>query len=133
MADPLSISVSILAIAQASKSIIGYLSDLDDAREDRKQLLSEVVNVYCLINLLQVHAQQPETRGAVAERTQWKSGRFETLNHLGQPGGPFKETRRALGKLETKLTPAQGPMEVNRHFLGLTNYHWQLLAADIFA
>jgi len=56
MADPLSISVSILAIAQASKSIIGYLSDLDDAREDRKQLLSEVVNVYCLINLLQVHA-----------------------------------------------------------------------------
>lgn len=120
MADPLSISASIIAIIQITSTIIGYLSDLKDALEDRKQLLNEVVNVHCLVNILQVHAQQPGTVisiGENVEKAEWKSGWLETLQILDRPGGPFEEIHCALKRLQSKLVPAQGRKKVAEVFL----------------
>lgn len=127
MADPLSISASIVAIIQMTSTIIGYLSDLKDAPEDRKQLLNEVVNVHCLVNILQALARQPGPGFIIAgnlEKAEWKSGWLETLQTLDRPGGLFEEIHCALKRLESKLAPAHGRNKVARSFLETATHHY---------
>jgi hypothetical protein len=60
MADPLSISASIIAVLQLSGTIIEYLNDVKGASEDRYRLLNEVASISGLLYFLKDRATQSQ-------------------------------------------------------------------------
>ena len=64
MADPLSISASIIAILQLSGTVITYLSAVKGASKDRQRLLIEVSAVRGLLSSLKDVVEIPELKDA---------------------------------------------------------------------
>lgn len=98
MADPLSISASIIAILQLTGTVVGYLTDLSEALEVCQKLLAEVSSVSGFLYLLKDSA----------ERTQWNDIKLSTMSSISIRDGPLNQFKGALQELVTKLGPATG-------------------------
>ena len=95
MADPLSISSSIIAILQLTGTVVGYINDSRGASEDRRKLLTEISSVSGILYLLKDSA----------ERAQWDGTALNTMGSLSVRGGPLDQFKASLMELVTKLAP----------------------------
>jgi hypothetical protein len=98
MADPLSISASIIAVLQLSGTVIEYLNGVDGALEDRYRLLNEVASISRLLYFLKDRATQ----------SQYGDSWSMTLASLNMPKGPLEQFKFALEHLALKLAPVEG-------------------------
>ncbi|CZR70019.1 uncharacterized protein PAC_19920 [Phialocephala subalpina] len=96
MADPLSITGSIIAVLQASSTVIGYLKDVKGGASDRLRVLDEVRNSICLLEILKDRAEDAELRET------WGS----VIVSLDAPGGPLTQFKETLDLLAGKLVLA---------------------------
>jgi hypothetical protein len=93
MADPLSALASIVAVLQFSARVIKYLGDVEDARDDIKQLRAEVVSAVGLLSAL---------KDLLAAGEVW----LVNVEKLGVPNGPLEQFRSSLERLAKMLAPA---------------------------
>jgi hypothetical protein len=98
MADPLSISASIIAVIQLSGTVIEYLNGVKAASEDRQRLLNEVTSISGFLYFLKDRAEQSQ------QGNSWSS----TLKSLNGPKGPLEQFKIALERLTSKLAPVVG-------------------------
>ncbi len=95
MADPLSITASIVALLQILATIVQYFHNSNGCNNDRKQILFEVTSVtgflYCLKYL--------------TDREQGTELWTATVKSLDVPGRPLEQLRTALESLASRLTP----------------------------
>jgi hypothetical protein len=100
MADPLSISASILGILQLSAVVVQHINSMKDASEERKKLLNEIgttSDFLAIINNPVRLAQHGDS---------WES--------LRKPGGPLEQLEAVLKKLDAKLAPATGLSKIKK-------------------
>ena len=128
MADPLSISSSIIAILQLTGTVVGYINDSRGASEDRRKLLTEITSVSGFLYLLKDSA----------ERAQWGETALNTMGSLSVRGGPLDQFKASLMELVTTLAPTNdhhsisGKVTVNMlsfYFILMQclNYQWNSL------
>jgi hypothetical protein len=100
MADPLSISASIIGVLQLSAVVVQHINSMKDASEERKKLLNEIgttSDFLAIINNPVRLAQHGDS---------WES--------LRKPGGPLEQLEAVLKKLDAKLAPATGLSKVKK-------------------
>ena len=95
MADPLSVTASIVTLLQLSTTVVKYLSNVRDAPDELKSLIVEVSSIKGLLSTLQDLAQPGET---------W----LATVQSLNASNGPLEQLQSALGRLDKKLAPVVG-------------------------
>src|SRR5579862_3664474 len=100
MADPLSITASVISILRLTETVIHYLLDVKGAGKDRDTILTEITSTHSFLFLLQGKA---EKSGA-----QWDERFFQTMKALNGPKGPLEQFKLALEQLAIKLTPVTG-------------------------
>jgi hypothetical protein len=113
MADPLSITASIVAVLQIAGTVVTYLNDVKDASSDRNQILVELSLTRGLLFSLKDLAERPPPYMANswskdgnddAEAEAWDAA----ISKLGGLRGPLEQYRSTLDKLATKLAPSAG-------------------------
>jgi hypothetical protein len=104
MSDPLSVSVSIIAILQLTGTIIDYLKDVHDAPQDRINFLVEISGLDGLLDALQKRVQEAKSGDP------W----LTELQALGVQNGPLDQLDSDLKRLTSKLEPLDGLKEVRR-------------------
>lgn len=104
MADPLSITASIIAVLKLSTTAVQYLNDVKDAPPERQRIMIEIGTVSGFLYMLKDKADemQPDDIHALA------------LRSLNVPGGPLEQFKSALERLVSKLTPARGLKRVSK-------------------
>jgi hypothetical protein len=95
MADPLSISGSIIAVLRMTGTVIQYLNNVKGASDDVRSILIEISNTSGLLYSL---------RDLVAIDESW----LTTVKTLAAPSGPLEQFKSSLEYLIAKLSPAVG-------------------------
>jgi len=99
MGDPVSISALIIAVLQASATVIRFLSDIKDVRTERERLLNEIVFTQGLLySLKDKAANQKDTAS------------LKSLASLGIQNGPLDQFKTALERLGKKLRPVHSEL-----------------------
>jgi hypothetical protein len=100
MADPLSISASIIAILQLSAVVVTHIKSMKDASAEREKLLDEIGATSDLLAIINNPVRQAQHGDS------WES--------LRKPGGPLEQLEAVLKKLDAKLAPAAGWSKVKK-------------------
>jgi hypothetical protein len=108
MADPLSISASIIAVLQLTSTVIGYISEVSTASKDRQRVLLEVSSTQGILSALK----------GLGENAGWPSSWTLTVQSLNVPGGPPEQFKTALERLASKLKPVEGWKMARKHWFG---------------
>jgi hypothetical protein len=95
MADPLSITASIVAVLQITATVTKYLKDVRGGSEDRIRLRDEMRSTVCLLEMLKDRVDDPDTRDIC----------FNEVGLLNAPNGPLIQLRKTLELLVEKLVP----------------------------
>lgn len=102
--DSLSISASIVVLAQLTGTVIEYLHGVKGASEDRQNVLSELTSVSGMLFILQDHADQ--------QGDSWSL----TLKSLSGSDGPPAQLRTFLELLVHKLAPVKRLKKIGKAF-----------------
>ena len=101
MADPLSLSVSIIAVLQLTSTVVQYLCDVKGAVDERQRVLHEVSSIsgmfYILKDLGERGSHDPVNED-------WSA----IVRSLQVPNGPLDQFKLALERLASKLEPTSG-------------------------
>ncbi|MCJ1468158.1 hypothetical protein MMC07_006786 [Pseudocyphellaria aurata] len=92
--DPLSVTVSIIAILQLSCKVLGYMHDVKDAPNDRARCGIEASNLNVLLASLILRLEE----GSFDEPC------YSAVQALGAKSGPLDQFKRALEQLQAKMT-----------------------------
>ena len=98
MADPLSISASIIAVLQFTSTVIGYISEVSTASKDHQRVLLEVRSTQGILSALR----------DLGENAGWTDSWILTMKSLNVSGGPLEQFKTALERLALKLKPVDG-------------------------
>ena len=93
MADPLSITASVVAILQLTGEVIKYLNDVKDAPKECQQCTLEACNLQNLLFNLRYRLEEGQSSDP------W----FTAIRALAVAGGPFDQYKQALEQLQAKL------------------------------
>jgi hypothetical protein len=104
MADPLSVSASIVALLQVTRSVINYLKDVHDAPRDRIDFLVEMSGLEGLLDALRCRVQEAKSGDP------W----LAELRPLGIKSGPLDQFNSDLKRMASKLEPLTGLKEIKR-------------------
>jgi hypothetical protein len=96
MADPLSITASIIAVLQLASSVAGYLRDVKDASNECKRLALELSTTRGILDALR------DTITEIQDAETWSA----TFHTLGHSDGPLQQLKTVLLDLESKLSKA---------------------------
>jgi hypothetical protein len=94
MADPLSITASIISVLQLASCAGGYLRDVKNASKECKSLMLELSNTRGILETLK------DTLAEIQEVENWSA----TLKMLGQRGGTLRQLETVLQDLNTRLS-----------------------------
>jgi len=94
MADPLSVTASIIAVLQLSSTVLRYLLDVKGASEERKVLIREISFTRGILSALNEIVDDVR----VSDET-WSA----TIRSLVDPDGPLRVLMTTFQQLETKL------------------------------
>lgn len=95
MADPLSITASIIAVLQLAGSVVGYLRDVEGASKDCRKLILEISSIRGILDTVKEIAVDVEN----SEAEQWSA----TIGALILPDGPVKRLESMLQELQNRL------------------------------
>jgi hypothetical protein len=101
MADPLSITASIIAVVQVSAIVLKSLGDLKDTPRDLRRLRTEIDNLQSILL-------------PALERLKRAKEEKLTIEQLLSVQGPLEEFRMLLEHLKKKLAPAAGLNKARR-------------------
>ncbi|KAI9878906.1 MAG: hypothetical protein M1830_010154 [Pleopsidium flavum] len=101
MADPVSLSASIVSLLQLTATVVRYLHDVKDASGDIRRLLVEISSIRGLLIGLKDLATLDE---------KW----VYTIRALDGPNGPLLQFKCAIESLATKLMPVVGLAKIGR-------------------
>ena len=93
MADPLSITVGIIAVLQTAAKAVTYLSDVKNATTERQQILIEISTINGFLHTLK----------ALAEKMQPGNTHVSGLRALNEPNGPLDQFKSTLEDLMSRL------------------------------
>jgi hypothetical protein len=96
MADPLSISASIVAVVQVSVTVFKYLGDIQSTTRDVGRLKIEIDSLQTVLLPALDHLRRDQDDKAVLMR------------FLHAQNGPLRELRAMLESIEKKLSPSAG-------------------------
>jgi hypothetical protein len=96
MADPLSISASMLTVFQVAAAVVRYIGDLKDTSKDLARLKTEIDSLQNLLFPTIERLTGPEGQD------------LATMHRLSALKDPLKEFRISLEHLEKKLAPTAG-------------------------
>lgn len=119
--DPLSITASVIAIAELSTKVLTYIHDVAGASEERKKCAQEVTNALCLFNTLQFRVNNAN------DEDPW----LAEVKAMERRGSPLHQYLKALEDLSSKLVPTNngksskllGPMR--------RNLQWSFVREDV--
>lgn len=112
--DPLSITVSIVAILQLTAKVGDYLSDVKDASTERSQFTAETSNLSHLLVTLLSHVDE-------GSNEPWHA----KVRELGGKDGFVYQYRVALEQLKDKLSSGQGLKKMVKTLL------WKYIKDDV--
>ena len=95
MADPCSISASIITILQVAATINHYLKEVRGGSRDRIRLREEIRSTVCLLEILNDRAEDAES----SERD------LSSIRSLSIVNGPLEQLRKSLDQLAELLNP----------------------------
>ncbi|KIN03450.1 hypothetical protein OIDMADRAFT_39755 [Oidiodendron maius Zn] len=95
MADPLSVSASIIALLQLSGTVIGYFKDVKDASKDCANILLEISSASSLLHSLNNLITRSDAQGF----------QFAMVASLAVPYGPLDQFKSVLERLSEKICP----------------------------
>lgn len=95
MADPLSITASIIAVLQLTTTVTGYLKDAQGGSDERLRLRDEIRNTVCVLEMLKDRAEEAELQDKWAQ----------SLRSLNSQNGPLTQFSETLELLVSKLAP----------------------------
>lgn len=98
MADPLSISASIIAILELTGTVVQYVNDVKDASAERLRIRDQISSTSFLLYMLKDLIQQAHSSEPWLSRVQ----------SLGVPKGPLEQFKSALEQLALRLAPPKG-------------------------
>lgn len=104
MAEIVGLAASIAALLQVSQYVLGYLSDIRDASEERIRLLLELSSITGILLTLKDLAQRAEAGEEY----------LDAIRSLHVPNGPLAQFKSALDRLAKKLEPATGLRRVGK-------------------
>jgi hypothetical protein len=104
MADPLSISASIVAILQLTSTIVQYLNDVKDASKECLRIRDEISSTSFLLYMLKDRA----------EHAQAGDDSSSMVRSLNVPNGPLKQFKETLERLTACLAPVHGPKGIGK-------------------
>lgn len=104
MADPLSISASIVALLQLTSTVVQYINNVKDASKERLRIRDEISCTSFLLYMLEGRVQQAHLGEP------WLSMR----QSLDMPKGPLEQFRGALEQLASRLEPSKGLKRVGK-------------------
>ena len=99
--DPISLTASIVAILQATGTIVQFINDIQDSRQDRINLRNELSSVSFALQMLRERIDQ-EQKGLDGGDPSWLS----SVLMLGIPMGPLEQFEDVLAQLEKFLPVA---------------------------
>jgi hypothetical protein len=125
MADPLSITASIIAVLQLTQEVIRFCNDIREANSNAARLRDELSStnevLYHLLGSAVMNAQShpiliqdsgqihaKSTRGAPDNLDGQLSTPSRTLNMIQQKGGPLDQYSECISVLKSKLAPQTG-------------------------
>jgi hypothetical protein len=103
MADPLSITASIIAVLQLSGSVVNMFATAYQASEDRNRIMTEITSVIGILFHLKDLAERAPHGG------HWP----QVMKSLAVPQGPIAQFQSTLEELASRLQP-----QVGRRMLG---------------
>ena len=104
MADPLSITASIIAVLQLSSKVLKYLHEVKDAPQERVRLRDDLSSA-CLA-LFMLKERLEETEKGISS--------LPSVQSLGGQDGPINQFKRLLELLSARLTPKDDKMKTIR-------------------
>ena len=94
--DPVSLAASIIALAELTGKVLGYLHSVKNASKERKSFIQEATSALGLLNGLHFRVENAEP----------ESNWFVAVRGLASPGGPLEQYREALELLQERLSPS---------------------------
>ena len=94
MADPLSVTASIIAVLQLTSTVLKYLIDVKEASADRKTLIQEISSIRGILSTLNETVGDARVSGEI-----WSA----TTRSLEEPDGPLDVLKKTLQQLEASL------------------------------
>jgi hypothetical protein len=104
MTDPLSISVSIIALLQASEAVLKYVRSVKNAGGDTKSLQMEIIHVRSLLYSLKDLLPEPDSGEEV----------MPVFRSLGGRDGPLAQFQITLEEIAAPLRPKDGLKKVGQ-------------------
>ncbi|KAJ7591976.1 hypothetical protein C8J56DRAFT_1162497 [Mycena floridula] len=115
--DAVSLTASIIALAQGAQAIFKYVKDVCDGPSTRTELLTSLAPLSNLLSLLQVQFQ------STTQNPPWTNA----VKLLGQQDGPFAQLSVIIEKIRNKLEVSPGS-QTKKLLKTLT---WSLDKADV--
>ncbi|KFY89741.1 hypothetical protein V500_05530 [Pseudogymnoascus sp. VKM F-4518 (FW-2643)] len=114
--DPLSITASIIAILQATATLVSYVNDVKGAPSDQERLSKEARSLSDLLTNLLYRLHEGKARSEA-----W----YAEVELLGKPDGPLGQYGAALEKLQQKIKGREGLAKIGNVLL------WTFIKEDV--
>lgn len=102
--DPVSVIASIIAILQATASVVQYINDVKDSRQERISLRNEISSASWPLHMLHDRIVQEQKR-LDADDDGADESWLSSVLILGTAGGPLEQFKIVLDELERKIAP----------------------------
>lgn len=99
MGDPLSVTVSIIAVLQLTATLVSYVNDVKDAPSDQARFATEAKSLSDLLTKLICRVNEGKDKS---------EGWYKEVEALGEPDGPLGLYEAALEKLKRKIKNREG-------------------------
>jgi hypothetical protein len=102
--DPVSVIASIIAILQATASVVQYINDVKDSRQERISLRNEISSASWPLHMLHDRIVQEQKR-LDADDDGADESWLSSVLILGTAGGPLEQFKIVLDELERQIAP----------------------------
>ncbi|KAL8831035.1 MAG: hypothetical protein Q9191_001102 [Dirinaria sp. TL-2023a] len=100
MADPLSITASIIAVVTLGSTVLNYLREVKDEPQERVRLRNDLRSAWLALSVLKERLKESDK----------DPSSLSSIHLLGGENGPIDQFKRLLERLSKKLTPKDGKM-----------------------
>jgi hypothetical protein len=105
--DPLSLTASIIPILSLTFTVVEYINDVKDSRQERIRLRDEITSASGPLYMLCDRIKQEQKRMSADPDGPSKSW-MSSVMALGEPVGPLEQFKGVLHELERQLAPLRG-------------------------